>query len=280
MLNQLRTMQSLDLVNETLYVNDILPKKANNPLRGHRSEAAMATTTKAKRSGKKRDISEVVCHNCKVKGHYANKCPAKKPLHRDTTTTKWFSLHKTRSYSDNECMAQQATPQSAHPVSALPATISPATETCSFTFVASSSFSSIKKGGLQLLVDSSCPSHMVDPEMIPNADQPLRGYQALQPPKIVYGAGSYGLLATGTAKLTTGIESTAGKQREVNMSVILAPGLGRNLLSSSAALANGVETTVSAFPALKAKGENFPLRPDHSLYFSGCSPTETAEQIS
>ena len=90
MLNQLRTMQSLDLtmVNEMLrevYVNDILPKKAKNPLRGCRSEAAITTTTTAKRSGKKY-IREVVCHNCKVKGHYANKCPAKKPLPGDTTT--------------------------------------------------------------------------------------------------------------------------------------------------------------------------------------------------
>ena len=83
MLNQLRTMQSLGLsmVNEMrreVYVNDILPKKAENPLRGYRSEAAMTTTTTAKRSGKKRDMSEVACHNCKVKGHYVNKCPAKK----------------------------------------------------------------------------------------------------------------------------------------------------------------------------------------------------------
>ena len=68
----------------------------------------MTTTTTAKRSGKKRDISEVVCLNCKVKGHYANKCPAKKPLPGDTTT-RWCSLHKTRSHSDNECMAQRAT---------------------------------------------------------------------------------------------------------------------------------------------------------------------------
>ena len=73
MLNELRTMQSLDLtmVNEMLrevYVNDVLPKKSKNPLRGYRNEAAITTTTTAKRSGKKRDISEGVCHNCKVKG--------------------------------------------------------------------------------------------------------------------------------------------------------------------------------------------------------------------
>ena len=72
------------------------------------------------------------------------------------------------------------------------------------------------------------------------------------------------MLATGTAKLTLGVENTVGK-REVNMSVMLVPGLGRNLLSSSAALANGVETAISAFPALKAKGENLPLRADHNL---------------
>ena len=51
------------------------------------------------------------------------------------------------------------------------------------------------------------------------------------------------------------------------MSVMLVPALGRNLLSSSASLANGVETIISAFPALRAKGEHFPLRADHNLYF-------------
>ena len=109
----------------------------------------------------------------------------------------------------------------------------PATETCSFTLVASSSFSSIKKGLLHLLVDSGCSSHVVDPEMIPNADRHLPKYQALQPPKIVYGAGSHELRATGMAKLTIGVENTAGIQREVNMSVMLMPGLGRCLLYTS-----------------------------------------------
>ena len=60
--------------------------------------------------------------------------------------------------------------------------------------------------------------------------------------------------------------NTASKQREVNMSVMLVPCLGRNLLSSSAALANGVEI-ISAFLALRAKGEHVPLRADHTLYF-------------
>ena len=82
----------------------------------------------------------------------------------------------------------------------------PLPETCSFTFVASSSFSSIKNGGLQLLVDSGCPSRMDDPEMIPNADQNLGEYSELHPPKRVYGPGSHELLATGTANLTIGVE--------------------------------------------------------------------------
>ena len=164
MLNQLRTMQSLDftMVNEMLrdvYVNDILPNKTKkSPLRGYRSEAVMTTTTTAKRSGRKRDISEVICHNCKLEGHYANQCPAKKPFPGDTTT-KWCSLHKTRSHSYNEYTAQQATPQTPSPVSALPATISPATETCSFTFVASSSFSSIKKAGYNY--GSTTAAHLI-----------------------------------------------------------------------------------------------------------------------
>lgn len=39
------------------------------------------------------------------------------------------------------------------------------------------------------------------------------------------------------------------------------------LLSSSAALANGVETIVSSFPLLLAKGEAFSSRADSNVYF-------------
>ena len=66
-------------------------------------------------------MREVVCYNYKLKGHYANKCPAKKLIPGDITT-KWCSLQKTRSHSDNECMAQHAIHQSASKVSALPTT--------------------------------------------------------------------------------------------------------------------------------------------------------------
>lgn len=55
----------------------------------------------------------------------------------------------------------------------------------------------------------------------------------------------------------TGIQVQNLEQREANMSVLLVPGLGRNLLSSSAALANGVETTIYSFPRNLAKGEAF-----------------------
>ena len=101
---------------------------------------------------------------------------------------------------------------------------------------------------------------MVDPEMLPNADQHLREYQALQPPKIVYGARSRELLATGTANLTIGVENSAGKQREVNMSVMLVPGLGRNLLSSSAALASkrGKDDNICVSCA-ESKGRKLPV---------------------
>ena len=114
--------------------------------------------------------------------------------------------------------------------------------------------------------------------MIPNADQHLREYEALRPPKIVHGAGSHELLATGTAKLTIGVDNTDSRQREVNVSVLLVPGLGRNLLSSSVALANAVETTTYSFPSHTAKGENFPLRDYHNFVFSGRNPTGTAER--
>ena len=84
MLNQLRTMHSLDftMVNEMLrelHVNDILPKKLRI-LYEDIEEDSMATVTTAKCSGKNRDISEGVCDSYKIKGNYAYISPAKKPL--------------------------------------------------------------------------------------------------------------------------------------------------------------------------------------------------------
>ena len=90
MLGKLRTLQDLTMVNKLLrevYVNDILPKKDKKRLRGYLSEAAMTTTTTANRWGKNRDMSEVVCHNCKARDHCANKCPAMKHLLGGTTTS-------------------------------------------------------------------------------------------------------------------------------------------------------------------------------------------------
>ena len=75
------------------------------------------------------------------------------------------------------------------------------------------------------------------------------------------------MLATETVKHTIGVENTASIQRKVNVPVMLVPGLGLNLPPSSAALANGVEAIIYAFPALRAKVENFPLIADHNLYF-------------
>ena len=119
---------------------------------------------------------------------------------------------------------------------------------------------------------------MVDPEIIPNADQHLREYQAPQPPRTAYRARSQGLFATGTAKLIMGIQNTAGKQRDTNVSGILVPGLGRNLRSSSTALANEIETIPSAFAAPKTKGKNYRLNPA-IIVFSGRNPTGTAERM-
>ena len=52
------------------------------------------------------------------------------------------------------------------------------------------------------------------------------------------------------------------------MSVMLVPGLGRNLLSSSAGAANGVDDNICVSCAdSKAKGEHFPSRAADNLYF-------------
>ena len=78
---------------------------------------------------------------------------------------------------------------------------------------------------------------MVDPATIPNAEQHRTNTRSFDHRKTVYGAGSFEVLSTGTAMLKLGVDNTDSKQREeVNISVLLVPGLGHNLLSSSAAL--------------------------------------------
>lgn len=88
--------------------------------------------------------------------------------------------------------------------------VTPALRLC-LSFVASSSVSSVTNEGLQLLVDSGCSSHTIDPAMISIADYHPAAYHALLPPKTVYRVGSHKLLATGTATLTIGVENTASK---------------------------------------------------------------------
>ena len=61
------------------------------------------------------------------------------------------------------------------------------------------------------------------------------------------------------------------------MSVMLVPGLRRNPLSSSVTLASGVEMIISAFPALRAKGEHFKLTADHNLYMHAILPELPSE---
>lgn len=90
---------------------------------------------------------------------------------------------------------------------------------CPFTFVATASIPHVEEGKFELLVDSGCSSHMVDPAMNPNAEQHLREYQALQPPQV--GVGSHGIFITGTAMLKVGLQNTDNIQRELNMAVFL-----------------------------------------------------------
>lgn len=70
-----------------VYANDISPNEAKkDPLRGYRNEAAMTTTTE-KRSGKKRDVSEVVCHKIKTNGSLCEQMPYRK-------TSTWGHHHE------------------------------------------------------------------------------------------------------------------------------------------------------------------------------------------
>ena len=53
------------------------------------------------------------------------------------------------------------------------------------------------------------------------------------------------------------------------MSFMMVPGLGRNLPSSSAALAKGVETDNICVSCADSKGRTLSFRADRSLYFLG-----------
>ena len=77
--------------------------------------------------------------------------------------------------------------------------------------------------------------------------------------------------------LKRGRNNTDSKQREVNMSAFLVPRNGRNLLLSSAALANEVETIIYPFPRLLAKEEVFPAGADSNLYFMDAIVSEPPE---
>lgn len=78
--------------------------------------------------------------------------------------------------------------------------------------------------------------------------------------------------------LTIGVDSTAGKQREVNMFVLIVTGLGGNLLSSSAALAKrGRDDHIFVYCA-GSRGRKLPVASRPKCFFPGHNPTRTAER--
>ncbi|CAN0433428.1 unnamed protein product, partial [Discosporangium mesarthrocarpum] len=73
-------------------------------------------------------------------------------------------------------------------------------------------------------------------------------------------------IASGTLNCVT--TDNKGKDVDVKVnSVLIVPGLGRHLISSSAGRLKGVSTILSAFPRLVVSKTTIPIRAEFNLFF-------------
>lgn len=124
--------------------------------------------------------------------------------------TKWCSPHKSHRYPDGDCKAQMASSSFSAPITAnavehtLPLNISDSPpsyssthdsdpEPCAITFLTSASDMKPSQR-VELLINSGCSTHTLNPCLIADLDSHTRESLGLEPPKIIYGAGLNDLL--------------------------------------------------------------------------------------
>ena len=97
--------------------------------------------------------------------------------------------------------------------------------------------------GLHLLVDSGSSKHVViDPELIRGLESRVLEYTKTEPPMEIRSAGDNVLRGTAQGIFLVVVRSTDDVLRTVKLSIILGPGLKRNLFSNSAAAQKSVKT--------------------------------------
>ena len=139
---------------------------------------------------------------------------------------------------------------------------------------------------VSVMVDSGALGHYFDDALIPRLRYRLENYQELAIRQYITTAGGHQLEGAGQGLLRSRIIDAQGVQRLIQMSMLVVPGLGRNLFSVKQASRNGVVSIFNKYnPRLEANNFTLPLQElENDLYFfsvdlvSGSSAPELAMQ--
>ena len=120
------------------------------------------------------------------------------------------------------------------------------------------------------MVDSGASGHYFDDALIPISRYRLENYQELAIRRYITTARGHQLEGAGQRLLRGHIIDAQGVQRLIQMSVLIVPGLGRNLFSVKRASRNGVVSIFDKYsPRLEANNFTLPLLQEleNDLYF-------------
>ena len=83
--------------------------------------------------------------------------------------------------------------------------------------------------GFQMLVDSGSSKHFVDPKLIRKVESRMQDYTEIYPPTEVKAVDHNTLFGTAQGILLVEVRNTQDVCRIVKLSIVLVPGLGRNI---------------------------------------------------
>ena len=122
---------------------------------------------------------------------------------------------------------------------------------------------------VSLMVDGGASGHYFDDALIPRLRYRLDNYQELALRRYITTAGGHQLEGAGQGLLRGHIIDAQGVQRLIQISVLIVPGLGRNVFSVKQASRNGVVSIFDKYnPRLEANNFTLPLQElENDLYF-------------
>ena len=127
-----------------------------------------------------------------------------------------------------------------------------------------------------VMVDSGASGHYFDDALIPRLRYRLENYQELAIRRYITTAGGHQLEGAGQGLLRGHIIDAKGVQRLIQISVLIVPGLGRNLSSVKQASRNGVVSIFDKYnPRLEANNFTLLLQElENDLYFFVVGPCQ------